>query len=57
MKCPVFRIFLTLSTLRKIFSRRHIEIFFPRKQVLTLHVNYSNGENLHEKSSNVFYEK
>ena len=33
---------LTLSTLSKIFSRQHIEIFFlifPRKQVLTFYAN------------------
>ena len=60
---------LTLSTLGKIFSRRHFEIFFPvffflpRKQVLTFHENclqqlheIANGlqsDNLHEMSNSV----
>ena len=46
---------LTLSTLGKIFSRRHFEIFFlifPRKQDLTFHANCL--DNLHEMSYPVF---
>ena len=44
---------LTLSTLGKFFSRRHFEFFsyFPRKQDVTFHGNYLNGDNFHEMSS------
>ena len=50
---------LTLSILAKIFSRQHIEVcflIFPRKQDLTFHASVSNGDNLHEMSSPVFWE-
>ena len=48
---------LTLSTLGKIFSRQHLEIFFlifPRKQDLTFHANCLQGDNLHEMSDPVY---
>ena len=48
---------LTLSTLGKIFSRQHFEIFFlifPRKQDLTFHANCLQGDNLHEMSDPVY---
>ena len=50
-----------LSILGKIFSRRHFEIFFfftfPRKQDMTFHANCLPGDNLHEMSKPVFWEK
>ena len=54
---------LMISMHSKIFSRQYFEIFFlpfPRKQVLTFHVNsliVSNGDKLHEMSNRVFWEK
>ena len=48
---------LTLSTLGKIFSRQHFEIFFsffPRNQDLTFHANCLQGDNLHEMSDPVY---
>ena len=52
--------YLTLSTLGKNFSRRHIEIFvclfvFPQKIGFEIPVNW--GDNLHEKSNPVFLGK
>ena len=44
-----------LNTLGKNFSRKHFEIFFlrfPRKRF-----NVSNGDDLHEMSKPVFWEK
>ena len=51
---------LTLSTLDKIFSRRHIEIiflFFPENQIWQFMQVVSIGDNLHEMSNPVFWEK
>ena len=52
-------IFLMLSTLGKIFSRLHIEIFFfffPENRIRHFMQIVSNGDNLHEKSNPVFWE-
>ena len=51
---------LTLSTLGKIFIRRHFEIcflFFTRKQVLTFHANLSPMETICMKCPILFSEK
>ena len=51
---------LTLSTLGKIFSRKHAEIFFlffPYNLVLMFHVNCLSGDSLIEMSSPFFCEK
>ena len=51
---------LTLSTLGKIFSRRHIEIFllfFPENRIWHFIQMVSNGDHLHEMSNPVFCEK
>ena len=41
---------LTLITLGKIFSREHVFLIFPRKQVLTFHAKFSSGDSLLEMS-------
>ena len=49
---------LTLSTLGKKFSRRYIEVFFlffPENMIR--HFMQINGDNLHEMSNPVFWEK
>ena len=51
---------LTLSTLGKIFSRRHFEIFFlffPENRIWHFMQIVSLGDNLHEMSNPVFWEK
>ena len=56
----IFRDILTLSTLGKIFSRQHFEIFFlifPGKQDLTFMQIVSWGDTLHEMSNPVYWEK
>ena len=47
---------LTLSTLGKIFSRQHIEIFFlfsPENRIGHFMQIVSSGDNLHERSNPV----
>ena len=56
----IFSGFLTLSTLGKIFSRRHFEIFFlffPENRIWHCMQIVSSGDNLHEMSDPVFWEK
>ena len=51
---------LTLSTLGKIFSRRHFEIFFlffSENRIWHFMQIVSLGDNLHEMSNPVFWEK
>ena len=51
---------LTLSTLGKIFSRRHFEIFFlffPENGSWHFMQIVSLGDNLHDMSNSVFWEK
>ena len=51
---------LTLSTLGKIFSRRYFEIFFlffPENRIWHFMQIVSLGDNLHEMSYTVFWEK
>ena len=51
---------LTLSTLGKIFSRRHYEIFLvfsPENRIWYFMQIVSNGDNLHEMSNPVFWER
>ena len=52
--------YLTLSTLGKIFSRRHFEIFFlffSENRIWHFMQIVSYGDNLHEMSNPVFWEK
>ena len=54
----LFFFFLTPSTLGKIFSRQHIEIFFlffPGNIIEHFMQTVSNGDNLHEMSNPVFW--
>ena len=54
------RLALTLSTLSKIFSRRHFEIFFlflPENRFSHFMQTVSNGDSLHELSKPVLWEK
>ena len=51
---------LTLSTLSKIFSIQHIEIFFlffPESRICRFMQIVSIGDNLHEMLNPVFWEK
>ena len=50
--CSVY-LSLTLCTLDKIFSRRHLEIFFSYFFMQTISI----GDSLHEMSNPVFWEK
>ena len=48
---------LRLSTLGKIFSRRHFEmffLFFPENRIRHFMQTVSNGDNLHEMSNPIF---
>ena len=58
--CLGLKLYLTLSTLGNIFSRQHTEFFFLfllEKKFLCFMQIFSIGDNLHEMSNPVFWEK